>query len=967
MKRTVKFRGVDVSYSSPHDLVRKLNITMGQANELIRGNTNRIIVKNNEIQRINVKNNNAQLLSNLPYNIRRINNKILLSSDSFVQRGAIRIAKSIKPDEFVNVRIDVTFKFQDPSSGIWVDRRLGFYNYFGPPSNIMNDIYIRINDYINDIYDLPMEEMMANIASYVIRPEIFSTIKLDQKFDLLDDKLFDETPLDISNDWKNVQLNNNLNCAEVYLLKVLHPMFHNEIRHIGGGFGLSSNQIIKFANGNNMSIQIYDINGEINYKNIKEGSRSKKLIFMAYNSHLYPIKGKTLKKRINKYEIKIVENLTDQLIEFLDKNIKPGNIVFNGSLKSFTVDKIRYIDNQYYNKYSKILTSMGLQNQISDGVCVRNMFDKIGTLFLKENVDSFWPEHNRFIKSDFNYKISNIDQTRKISKIDLSKAYPFSLYSLPYLIKFDYRTNKINTNVTEIIDHYIYNVKPKQYSLLLPSQDLYPGYHLIHAKTEGLEFEILEEIETEKVYNYYSNMIIEMYNNLSIDDFKQICVIGIGKMQINSDYHQKYIFKGIHKTNTKCIDGIAEKLNDKYSLVYDNDIVPVCPYTKRIIAIQVKDMCRKLVYDKMKELKLKDEDIIQIKVDSITYYGDLPKKLSTNIGCWKKESIDFSLFTNALDFGIDNIPKPLGDELISNSIDIPIISINPKTKNNNTLYNCFAGSGKTHTVINKIIPQMKDYIVLSPTHYALHEYRALNLNCDVIHKYIYQNIIPKEQNIIIDEYGMLDKDGNDLIYKCLLLDKCIYALGDFNQLPPVKGDKKSKFNSSHYLNYMFKNQNKLDINHRNFFPISYYNHLINGTYDYELEIAKWNHINPYEAKMIICWTNNECDFWNYAYMKYHNIEFGPNMKILCKTNLLRNKSIYKNFEYVIKSIDNDIITLDNNETITMKQYNNYFKPAYAKTLYAVQGQSIESFYFPQSEIMYLDNQSVYTLISRLTF
>ena len=101
---------------------------------------------------------------------------------------------------------------------------------------------------------------------------------------------------------------------------------------------------------------------------------------------------------------------------------------------------------------------------------------------------------------------------------------------------------------------------------------------------------------------------------------------------------------------------------------------------------------------------------------------------------------------------------------------------------------CYAGCGKTYKIVNEIIPKLNDdYIVVSPSHSTLKEYKRLGLNAKVIQYYQFKCSIPEETNIIVDEFGMVGKGGLDMIYKCYLKGKRIWAYGDFSQLKSVEG------------------------------------------------------------------------------------------------------------------------------------------------------------------------------------
>ena len=90
-------------------------------------------------------------------------------------------------------------------------------------------------------------------------------------------------------------------------------------------------------------------------------------------------------------------------------------------------------------------------------------------------------------------------------------------------------------------------------------------------------------------------------------------------------------------------------------------------------------------------------------------------------------------------------------------------------------------------------------------------------------------------------------------------------------------------------------------------------------------------------------------------------------KIVCHTNELKDKDIYNNFYYTIKSVDDDITITDGVDdiVITLKQLKAFFNFGYCRTLYNIQGESLSSFYFTLEDINHIDGRALYTLISRL--
>jgi hypothetical protein len=483
------------------------------------------------------------------------------------------------------------------------------------------------------------------------------------------------------------------------------------------------------------------------------------------------------------------------------------------------------------------------------------------------------------------------------------------------------------------------------------------GQHLLYCKEQGVKFELLKEYVCDTTKNFFKNMISDYYDKTSKikdKDFVKDCLnFWIGKMQHGCDTIKQYenIVKICNNDESKMTDGYIIDYNDDYKFKIESSSQYKI-YTRKLLDYQIKNMSRREIYEKMKELKLTDNDIIQIKVDAITMRGKRKIKgmNANNFRGWK--------YLDDYDAINDNF-KYTND--ISNIND---------NKTNNILFEGYAGCGKTYRIINKIIPQLKDsYIVLSPSHSSIEEYRNNNINCNVIQKYSFSNTIPNENIIIIDEIGLCDTKANDVIYKCSLAGKKIISYGDYRQLLPVKSDR--HLNNSDYIKYLYNKHFDIESNYRNVFTKEYYDKLINNKLNLIDEIKKYRTKKYMNAGCVICSTNAKCKIWNDKIMKKLNIEFGDiGTKVMCKTNKLRDKDIYNNFMFVVSDVSETHISIkDNNNNIieiSRKQFFKYFQPSYARTTYNIQGKSLKSFYVPDSDLYNFNNpRSAYTIISRL--
>ncbi len=956
------FKGRNINYKTKNDLVRKLNISGIQADNLINNkNIKKLLVNDKgDIQKINVK-DKPMILRDFDIKPNYIPNKRLLASHSKIKN--VDIYNQIPSDKKVNVNVHINFYF-DYSSTKHKAVMLSEKYFDVTPGEILDKVNDSINKYLDNIG--PESEVLIDENN--ITYKIFSMYS-DQRLKLVDNKLKRNNPINIYHQFANIDLNNTKDCVRDYFKEKFKRISPNRIDKLGNEDGVSITEILDFCKLYNIKCLVYDINGKLidRHINVDKNKYSNRLIFVAYNNHLYPVKNKFLKKNNQDIkEVKLIDNSIKAISKLInEQNILPGDLKFNGENFSYVHNNIKYIQNKDYFKCLEILKIWGIDDKIYDNIKLSNIFELLEKLYINENINSFIPDSKKIIKGGFNYKINNYDKSKPIEKIDKNKCYSYSLKVLPFLISCDYRTCSINKDPKKIINHYLYIAKPSQSSILLPNTNVYSGYHLKYCHKEGLKFKLLEELTTSRTTgNLYTKMINDIYTNIKDEKIaKEICNIGIGKFERDTTFNTQFKLNGIYNNiESEMYSGFRIDIDNEHKAVFDIEEVVNNIYNKKPIAIQIKDMARMITYQKMLELNLRDSDIIEVHTDSITYQGKLPKDINSEINGWKKEQVNISDFVNVNIFDQDLT-------FFDNSI------------NDNELYNCYAGSGKTTYTLNTIIPKLeekgKSFIVLTPSHAALDEYRIKNenrekkINCKVIQSFNYTTELPSEDYIIVDEIGMVDRQGHDFLFKCHKLGKIIIALGDFNQLPPVDKNKKAedlqKYNSVQYLNYLFKKHYVFKDNYRNKFSIEYYDMLINNKVNLIEEVKKYNTVNPYDAEVIICYENSTVDIYNKIYMYKNNIkDFDIGEKIICKTNRLQDKEIYKNFVYEIIDNKEDLL-LSNGMKITRKQYKNFFKPAYARTLYAVQGKSLKSFHFPTIDFKYLENDGnkVYTLISRL--
>lgn len=785
-------------------------------------------------------------------------------------------------------------------------------------------------------------------------------------FDLADMKLREVGALDITSIYgESVELiQTDKNCVREYVERVYHKdgkgIGKKAIDKLGDKDGVSANELAVFCERYKIKMVLFDINGNVVKAHYpSENKKWKPLVAIVYNNHIYPLKNKELnkvKKRDTKEYI-YSPDIDCDLLGYLRKGIHPTNIRLDGDrILDFRVDDKVYHTNQELPMVQGILEKFGVKDKEEPHFHNINNIDRVlERLYIKTSTESYFPYPSN--EAGFNY--FNEELKGDFTTIDHNKHYAEALRNLPYLITCDIRTAKHVSNPPDLMEgKWLYIATPIKSNILMPKTGFYDGWFLQYCKDEGIKFKLHEAISCQYVENAFTPMINDMYEKLSAEEFKDIYVRMIGKFEAKPKIrHNTKFIKIANDDELKASEGLVHTLNVKtaegmknYHVVYDmveNQHIDI--YNRVPIRIQTLCNARKMVYEKMKQMKLRSCDIKQIKTDAITFVNNqVGLRLGSGMGEWKRVD-EIKYFTKA-------------NTVYDKSITFAKEAIN----NNNTLWDDYAGAGKTYYINNVLLPQIgDDYVVLTPSHASLEDYERCGIKCEVIQKYQFSGEIPSARNIIIDEVGMVSLQGNTVIVKCALWGKNIYSFGDFKQLKPVNSEP---CNNPIYLNYLYKTTTALGTNYRNHFTTEYYDKLreMADPEEIEAEIKKYNTANYYDAETVICYTNATKNKYNDMMLEKLNIAFGEEgCRVVCKSNDLREKGIFNNFYFTVKSNDGETITLSDGKQITLTQLEKYFEPGYCRTLYNIQGRSIKSFYYAMEDLRFIDGRGLYTLVSRL--
>jgi len=776
--------------------------------------------------------------------------------------------------------------------------------------------------------------------------------------------------------------NKTLNCVHELLLKnyckgsVKNTIQKDTILKLGNKDGVTADEIYEFCLNYKIKLIIYDFKMTIIKSNFVKSNKRKALIIKIYNNHVVEIKKKILNKKVveSKLELKFCANLQKELIDNLDKNIETTKIEWvNSTLYSFIADNVLYHNNADYTDCLEILTIYGLQDHMNTQITFSTIGNLLKKLFFTENTNSFFPITDQtscgynFLNVKLFEKLNipnDVVTDARIKTIDHNKNVAYCLRNLEYLITVDLRAVELLTGDCEIVDDRIYTVEPETSSILLPQRCKVTGGFLQFCAEQGELFNIIDSVAVKLIPNHYTKMIDSLYQKLSPAHFKKIYTRVIGNMQTNQ-LVKTDILKLNKICNTDellCTDGYTINCGDKYACVMDKSSYVKNMYSEQPIRMQIWEESRKIVYNKCVEMGLNSKtNLLQIKTDSITYFDTDNKKvlgMGLKMGDWKTDKTIFMY----------NDP-----EFYENEINLKL----PQIDNDITrvLTTDYAGSGKTHYIINNLIPKIgNNYMVVTPSHACITDYKKNNItNSNVIQKYCFKTTEPTDDIIIVDEIGMCNKQGQDFILRCALLGKGIFSFGDYNQLDPVQ---ESSLKSENYLNMLYNTRKSLGTNERNNFTNDYYDALITLPTSITIyEVQKHNTLDYTSADTIICYTNETRQKYNQLMLDHLGLKLGDEKsKVVCRSNELRESGIFNNFYYTVKSNDGDTVTLNDgvsDTSILYKLFIKYFEAGYCRTLYNIQGQSVISFHYPEEDMQYLlrndesSKKAVYTLISRL--
>ena len=790
--------------------------------------------------------------------------------------------------------------------------------------------------------------------------------------------------------------------------------------------------------------------------------------FIVYNQHLYLIDNETefnnIKNSLDANDKLVI--LTDNLFDIKFNNIvndnkKPKILKMNKNNISLSGDILVFEDNKkVYIKDDENKTQTNL-------LYLCQVFNiKYEPLFMTEsNFINFVLKSDKISDTKsfylYNHTSTEILYSEDVKDYENTLTFDFNKYYSNILLSLDKIPiiNILCNNALkydkgdEIDNNYIYSIKilDNRYNLWFPNDDIYFGSILntayfkpiVDKMLKNNELVIIDKISCEWIKNYYQPIIKKLFNVIEKTDnnnnisktIKNIINRTIGKFNnckpdIMENINNIHIEKDdeIVNYNYTCNENFYNyQINDnKFKLFFDieykkNNSFNVLENHKPLRTLII-NLSRLNIIKFILDNNIDEKDIIQINTDSITVrnFKKKPNKNNKKQKFYledeiyyngKYENLRMKIINEQDKYLLYNV-KIQDYKKYSNTDNIKpnnISFVNDTIKHNNKfIINLgFAGVGKSfkiNEIIQEIVVKKEKYILLAPLHKVLKLYNY-DINKQTIQYYTRNNKIPEEQNVIIDEFYLINfKDFRYIINWLYSHNKTIYLYGDIYQLPPVdiisNSDIKPLLNIEFLesISTIFTAYDDKDKNHRNNFLFDVYREFIKNEYTQSEQINIINYfINDRcdETKpfKIICYKNETKDRINNEYLTINNQIFykddktneiiikGLNIPLICKKNIKINENITicAKDEYFLNVKNNKyILSLENIKNfvefeLEPEKIYKLFDVAYCLNLYNIQGQTLPNYKFILDDVYFLNNTNkfnitggFYTLLSRIT-
>lgn len=782
---------------------------------------------------------------------------------------------------------------------------------------------------------------------------------------------------------------------------------------------------------------------------------------------------KLLKEQKNKlptYEIiKVVEKNKgfDAVIEIY----KNDSTIYVKDDDKFTNSNLFKICQSLNIEYSEYIT----ESTIISSILRSREIKETKSFFLHDcvSIDNVYSEdldevEDNYITVDFNKYYSNI--LLSIDKIPIVN----NLTNKPEIYKSGEDIHDDYIYSIEIIDEN-YNLHFKNDDIYIGKVLNTPYYKNIFKKMllDG-KIKIIDKIKCEWVPNYYKSIIDELFKividsenqNDMASTVKNICNKTIGNFQRGRPtefkkikYHMVEKNEAVNFHHGENDNKHPYKTKDAhYSLFFDVEETKNTHFNvlenHRPLRSYIMNLSWLNIAKFIQDNNIHEDDIVQINTDSITFlnkkidprtlkehdfitmeeFGDIAGLKKLKDLKYKKE--DEIYYNGKYDKLINEIKKAqiiddanfrlhglkiqeykkYDSSLFIKPNKISFMNDIKKPDGGKLYVNLgYAGCGKSYKIeklINKFTEDGQTYVLLAPLNKVLRMY-ANEINKNSFQKIIFNKLIPIEDNIIIDEFYLINSYQMRHIINWLYThNKNIYLFGDIYQLPPItriytnnKGEEEEieteEIDDKYKLNMEFLKSISTefnyyldtDANYRNNFNFDVYKEFIKNEYTEEEQRNLINYfINDRcnaETAKLICYRNSTKNRINYECLLTNKQEFnknkisGSNIPLIAKKNYKLNENIIinskdeynltvKDKKYIIsyEDINNNIIEFD----MDHKKIISVFDVGYCLNLYNIQGQTMTNYKFILDDIFFLNKKATakyntvgafYVLLSRI--
>ena len=675
-------------------------------------------------------------------------------------------------------------------------------------------------------------------------------------------------------------------------------------------------------------------------------------------------------------EIPIINNLVHQAEKYNEGEEINDNYLYS----------IEIIDNNYNLAFKNDELYFGRVLNTEYYKPIFNMMVKEGKLKIIDKIKCEWVDN--YYKPIIKKLFEIVEQTQDNNKISstIKNIINFTIgkfqLSMPERIEnfnnihLEENNKVINYHSENNESYFNYNNNNSNYKLFYTSESK------INTSYNTLE-------NHRPLRNYIFNLswlnILKFVNDNNIDE-NDIIQINIDSITIrNKKEKQEEQEKENEEFNNSYITSKTKKNKPKFNK--DDEIYYNGKYNRLKDEINNFDENNKYKLQGVKLQQYKKKTTSNISPNNISFINDIPKHHNEFI-------INLGYAGIGKSYKINKLIQTLKEDEETTDQDDILIDDLLKDKQTDNVNN----------IIKDITEKQQKYILLAPLLKVLKLYPE-NINKNTVQHFTRNMKIPEENNIIIDEFYLINfKDFRHIINWLYKHNKNVYLFGDIYQLPPVdifsNSTEKPELNIEFLetISTKFYAYENNDINHRNNFNLDVYNEFIKNDFTTTQQINLINyHINDMcdETKpfKIICYRNITKDKTNNEYLLKNNQTFfkdektneinikGLNIPLIAKKNYKINENIIINAkdDYILNVVNNKyIINFEDmyNKTVKFElepeKIFKLFDVAYCLNLYNIQGQTLTNFKFILDDVYFLNNNNkfkisgaFYTLISRI--